>query len=61
MVAMFLDAVAIQQPKSVIPYDKQIIEAMGFGGFAEFAETVLAGVLAKLCIDQVRNLYLKCN
>lgn len=58
MAVMFLDAVAIKQPKSVIPHDKEIIEGMGA---TENAETMFANVLAKLCIDKVRNFCLKIN
>lgn len=58
MAVMFLDAVATKQPKSVIPYDKEIIEGMGA---TENAESMFANVLVKLCIDKVRNLYLKIN
>jgi len=54
MAVMFLDSVALKQPKSVIPYDKEIIDGMNS---TDNAVTMFAGVLAKLCIDEVRNLY----
>lgn len=52
MAIMFLDALAIREPKSVIPVDDKLIASISF---AEHAGQMVAGVLAKLAIDEVNR------